>query len=78
MSLIPHEDLVRANDCYLREHPQPKTKGEILLEVYRDFPDATVAELSEASGRTPRWVRKTLRAAGITMPKQQRRKETKP
>jgi hypothetical protein len=47
-------------------------KARILLEVYRDFPGCTVAELSEASGRTPRWVRKTLRAAGITMTEEQK------
>jgi hypothetical protein len=72
VSLFSDEEIRIAHERYLQEHPRPKTKAEILVEVVRDFPDATVAELSEASGRSMRWVRKTLRAAGITMPKIQR------
>jgi transposase len=80
MTLIPHEDLARAHAHYLAQHaPQtrPKTKTEILLEVVREFPDATVAELAEAAERSPSWVRKHLRAAGIVL-KSVRRKEVQP
>jgi transposase len=63
----------------------PKTRAEkcegdrrTLLEVVRDFPDATVAELATAAERSPSWVRKHLRAAGISLtkpPRQKRQKE---
>jgi hypothetical protein len=64
-----------------------KTRGEkcasdqrTLLEVVAEFPDATVAELSEASGRSRAWVRKHLRAANITLqkPARQRKAEVEP
>jgi hypothetical protein len=63
----------------------PRTRAEkcesdrrALLEVVRDFPDATVKELSEASGRSRAWVRKHLRAAGIVLVKPTRQKRVQP
>ncbi len=43
--------------------PKGKSKAEILVEVYQEDPTLTVAELSEASSRSERWVRKVLKAA---------------
>lgn len=61
----------------LEKHVQarPKAKAEILLEVVAEFPDATVAELATAAERSPSWVRKHLRAAGVTLTKPARREE---
>ncbi len=73
--LIPPEDLRAANERYLQEQAAhvPKAKdrrAEILLEVVREDPNAyTVAQLAEAAERSPSWVRKHLRAAGITLAK---------
>jgi hypothetical protein len=56
----------------------PKTRAEkcesdrrVLLEIVRDneFPGATVAELAEAASRSQSWVRRTLKAAGVTLQK---------
>jgi hypothetical protein len=49
------------------ERTRQKTKAEILVEIVREDATYTVAELSEASGRSSHWVRKTLRQAGITL-----------
>lgn len=58
-------------------HPHVKTKAEILLEVVRDFPDATVNELAEAAERSTSWVRRTLKNAGVTLAKPVRQKGVK-
>lgn len=58
--------------------PPEKTKAEILIECYRDFPGISCAELAEGAGRSVSWVRRTLRAAGITLPKATRQKAGKP
>jgi predicted transcriptional regulator len=47
----------------------------VLLEVVRDFPDATITELVEASGRSKSWVRKHLKHAGIVLVESVRRKK---
>jgi hypothetical protein len=57
---------------------QRSEKARILLEVVRDFPDATVAELAEAAEMSVSWVRRTLKRAGITIARASRRKETQP
>lgn len=74
MTLFTHEELQQSQDRYFQQQaarqpakPRPKNpKVEILLEVARDYPDATVAELAEASGMSKSWVRKNLKTAGIT------------
>lgn len=74
MPLFTDQELIEMQERYLakqeqKREPAPKTKREILLEVYRDFPDATVQELSVGAGRSQRWIRTVLREAGITLPK---------
>jgi hypothetical protein len=44
---------------------QPRTHAEILVEIVREDPALTVAELAEAAGRSYSWVRRTLKAAGL-------------
>jgi hypothetical protein len=44
-------------------------KAEILVEVVREDPTLSVAELAEASERPAPWVRSTLKKAGITLGK---------
>jgi transposase len=58
--------------------PQPKTKAEILVEVAREFAPCTTRELSEASGMSQSWVRRHLRAAGITLQSQRQKKAGQP
>lgn len=79
--LIPDEDLQRSLEKYEAEQarlqnaqPRKKNHAEILLECYRDFPGATVAEFSEASGRSPSWVRKVLRQNGLKAAKAPRQR----
>ena len=62
-----------------------KTRAEVwesdrrvLLQVTREFPDCTVAELSEASGRSKSWVRKHLRASGIVLATVRQKKAGRP
>jgi hypothetical protein len=77
MSLFSDEQLIAGREKYLREHPQPsKTRAQILaekvqtlIEVARDYPDATAGELADAAGMSQSWVRRHLRAAGITLVK---------
>jgi len=75
-TLIPRQDLLAAKRRYLAEQAEPKTKtkAEILIEVVHDYPDATVAVLAEAAERSPSWVRRTLKAAGVTLAKPVRQK----
>ena len=76
MSLIPFESLQRNYERYLQQQEQAHVKtAEILLEVAVEFAPVTVAELAEASGMSASWVRKTLRAAGITPAKPVRQKQ---
>lgn len=80
MTLFPPEDLERAHDRYLQEQEQarPKTKAEILCEIATEDPTCTVTELAEAAERSKSWVRKHLRAAGITLAKPVRQTGRKP
>lgn len=80
MNLFEPEELEHAHAHYLTQHaPETKTRAEILLEVIREFPDATVAELATAAKRSPSWVRKHLRAAGIVVkPTRQKKAEVRP
>lgn len=55
--------------------PKPKTRAEILVEVAQEFAPCTAEELAEAASRSPRWVRKHLRAAGIVLAKPVRRRK---
>ena len=78
--LFTAEELADMQARYLSTHAeavpvkvQPKSRAEILVEVYQENPALTVAELSEASSRSPRWVRKVLRTAGIAVPRAPRR-----
>lgn len=77
-SLIPIADLERAHQNYLAEHsPQPKTKEALLLEVAAECPDLTALtakEIGEITGMSPAWVRKHLKAIGITLAKPPRKK----
>ena len=80
-SLIPEKDLEAARQKYVAEEaakraslPPVKTRGEILVEVYREDPTLSIAELAEASSRSERWVRKTLREAGLAIPRAPRRR----
>jgi hypothetical protein len=78
-TLIPHEDLARAHARYLEQQegarPRTKTRTEILLEVVREFPDVTVAELAEAAERSKSWVRRMLKTAGVVLAKPVRQKK---
>jgi hypothetical protein len=47
----------------------------VLVEIARDFPDSTIAELAEASARSKTWVRRTLKAAGIVLAEPVHRKK---
>jgi hypothetical protein len=83
MTLIPHEDLARSHANYMQKQaeqaqPRPKTRADILIEIVREDSTCTVAELAEAAERSPSWVRKHLRTAGIALVKPTRRKETHP
>ena len=49
-------------------------KAKILLEVAKDFPDATVREFAEASEMSASWVRRTLKRAGIVIARAPRQK----
>jgi len=77
------EKLIESREKYLREHPETgKTRAQILaekvqtlIEVAKDYPDATPRELSDASGMSLSWVRRHLRAAGITLVKPVRQNE---
>jgi predicted O-methyltransferase YrrM len=62
--------------------PKPLTRTEkcesdrrVLVELAQEFAPVTVAELVAASGRSASWVRRHLRANGITPAKPVRRKE---
>jgi hypothetical protein len=73
-----HDHQQRENAELVRKHAEmtrPKTKAEILVEVCREFPDTTVRELSENSAMSQSWVRRTLKAAGITLAKPVRGKK---
>jgi hypothetical protein len=83
MNLFEPEDLARAQARYLAQHapqarPKTKTKAEILCEIATEDPTVTVAELATAAERSPSWVRKHLRAAGIVLAKPTRRKKVQP
>jgi hypothetical protein len=70
--LFTDKEIAEMRENHLRLHPEeqpPKSKREILIEVVHEFPDATVAELSEASGMSLSWVRKHLKAAGLSLKK---------
>jgi hypothetical protein len=77
MPLFEPEELAQMHADYLRTQPPPtKTHAEILIEVCREDPTLTVAELVEASGHSATWVRRTLKKAGIVLvkaPRQSRR-----
>ena len=65
--LIPDEDLIAARERYEQAQPKPaKTRAEILCEIVREDNSVTVRELAEAAERSPSWVRKILRANGLT------------
>ena len=53
--------------------PPAKTRAEILVELVKEVPDLSLAEMAEASSRSERWCRKVLKAAGIAVPKAPRR-----
>jgi hypothetical protein len=76
MNLFEPEDLARAHAHYLEKQaeqeqarPKTKTRAEILCEIATEDPTVTVAELATAAERSPTWVRKHLRAAGIVLVK---------
>jgi hypothetical protein len=79
MPLFTDEERNQMHEKYLAEQeqkrkPAPKTRAEILLEVVADYPDLSTAELSEAAGRSQRWVRKVLRENGVPLPARNSRK----
>jgi hypothetical protein len=80
MSLFPREDLERAHALYEaeRQSKRVKTKAEILIEIAREDPTCTVAELADAAERSPSWVRKHLQVAGIVLAKPVRQNGRKP
>lgn len=85
--LFSIEELAHMHANYLQtqaqqQQPRPKTKAEkcesdrrVLLEVATEDPTLTVAELAEAAERSPSWVRRHLKQAGITLVKPVRRKK---
>jgi hypothetical protein len=78
-SLIPVVDLERAHQNFLAEQqPKPKTKEVLLLEVAAecDLSALTAKEVSEITGMSPAWVRKHLKAVGITLAKPSRKRAT--
>jgi hypothetical protein len=78
MTLIPHEDLARAHAVYLAQQTRPKTRADILIEIVREDSTCTVAELATAAERSPSWVRRTLKKAGIVLVKPTRQKKGQP
>jgi len=83
MSLFSNEELADMHEKYARKHPaqeteRRKTRAEILVEVFLENPALTVAELAAAAEHSPSWVRKHLRAAGITIPRAPRRRSPAP
>jgi hypothetical protein len=81
--LIPQAELERNRQKYLSEQAQleaecqsqrPKTRAEILVEIAREDPTLTIAELSMASDRSVSWVRRALKAAGYSRARNQRAK----
>jgi transposase len=74
VSLFSPEELTRMRTEYEAKHPKPKTKAEILVEIVREDPTCTVAELAEAATRSKSWVRRVLRRSGIVLAKPARQK----
>jgi hypothetical protein len=69
MPLFQDEELTEMHTRYLQKQPPPaKTRTEILLECVAEFPDVTLDELADGAERSKSWVRKVLRANGITLP----------
>lgn len=65
--LIPDEILEASRVKYETTHPRPKSRAEILIEIVSGEPgEYTVRELAEAAERSPSWVRRTLRTAGLS------------
>jgi hypothetical protein len=77
MGLIPDADLIAANKRYREQQPKPQPsnqeKARSLIEAVTKDPSLTVAQLANAIGMSPSWVRKTLRAAGLMPPAKRRR-----
>jgi hypothetical protein len=80
MSLFSPEQqqaLEAHRQCYLREHPEDRAahrwenarRARILIEVAGENPDLTVGELAEYAERSPAWVRRILKKAGIVLAK---------
>jgi hypothetical protein len=71
MPLFSESELLEMRERYLqreaeRQPEQQRSKAEILIEIVRKDPGVdTVRELAEASGMSPSWVRRVLRAAGL-------------
>jgi hypothetical protein len=79
VSLIPESELVAAHARYMATLAVPKAKdhkAEILIEVVREDPSLTVAQLAVAAEHSPSWVRRHLRAAGLLAPATPRNKTT--
>jgi len=74
MGFIPEEDLQRSREKYFAEHPTP---AMILLRAAKANPTATTAELALIVGRSRSWVRRTLKAAGLTAARVRKEKKTK-
>jgi hypothetical protein len=79
--LIAREALLAANRLYLQEQDgqaEPKVdKAKVLLEVVREDRTLTIAQLTEASGMSPSWLRKHLRLAGLMAPAKPRERKEK-
>jgi DNA-binding MurR/RpiR family transcriptional regulator len=70
MPLFSESEIKEMHTRYLQKQAaldgeRPRSKAEILVDVVRQHPDATVRELAEAAEMSPSWIRRTLKAAGL-------------
>jgi hypothetical protein len=69
MTFLFDTSVARAEIAAEQERTRPRSRAETLVDVVREDSSLTVAELAKASERSPAWVRKTLKAAGLTAAK---------
>jgi hypothetical protein len=81
MPLFSTEELAESHERYLEkqaalEGEKPRSKAEILVDLVRNDPTLTVAELVEGSEMSATWVRKHLRNAGLKAAKAPRQRNS--
>jgi hypothetical protein len=71
-SLIPEADLRRAQEKYYAANP---TREMVCIRTLKANPTMTTAELSLILGRSQSWVRRVLKAAGLSAARVKGRKQ---